>query len=53
MKYNDNGEFKPIYVKASDTLPIGAIVEFDGTEIPDGSYKQKSKKNKCLGIIKT
>lgn len=36
MKYNDNGTFKDIYVKASDTLPIGSIVEFDGTEIPDG-----------------
>lgn len=36
MKYNDNGEYKDIYVKSFDTLPVGAIVEFDGQTIPDG-----------------
>lgn len=36
MKYNDNGVFKDIYVKASDTLPVGAEVEFDGENIPGG-----------------
>lgn len=36
MKYNDNGTIKEIPVKASDTLPIGSIVEFDGDTIPDG-----------------
>ena len=36
MKYNDNGTYKDIYVKSFDTLPVGAIVEFDGSTIPDG-----------------
>jgi len=36
MKYNDNGTFKDIYVKASDTLPVGTEVDFDGNTIPAG-----------------
>lgn len=36
MKYNDNGTYKDIYVKAFDTLPVGAIVEYSGSTIPDG-----------------
>lgn len=36
MKYNDNGVIKEIPVKASDTLPIGSVVEFDGDIIPSG-----------------
>lgn len=36
MKYNDNGTYKDIYVKTFDTLPIGAIVEYNGATIPDG-----------------
>lgn len=36
MKYNDNGTIKEISVKASDTLPIGSVVEFDGDTIPSG-----------------
>ena len=36
MKYNDNGEYKDIYIKTFDTLPIGAIVEYSGATIPDG-----------------
>ena len=37
MKYNDNGVAKDIYVKASDTLPVGSIVEIpDNMSIPDG-----------------
>ena len=38
MKYRDpdTGEFKDITVKASDTLPIGTVVEYDGTEVPSG-----------------
>lgn len=36
MKYNDNGTVKEIVVKAGDTLPIGTIVEYEGTTIPDG-----------------
>lgn len=36
MKYNDNGEYKDIYVKSFDTLPVGAEVDFDGNEVPSG-----------------
>lgn len=38
MKYRDpvTGEFKDITVKVADTLPVGTIVEYEGTEIPDG-----------------
>lgn len=36
MKYNDNGIAKDIRFKASDTLPIGAEVEYNGTTVPDG-----------------
>ena len=36
MKYNDNGEWKDIYVKTLDSLPTGAIVDYDGTTLPDG-----------------
>lgn len=38
MKYRDpqTGEFKDIAVKVSDTLPVGTIVEYDGTTVPSG-----------------
>ena len=38
MKYRDpvTGEFKDVTVKVSDTLPIGAEVDYDGTTIPNG-----------------
>lgn len=36
MKYNDNGEYKDIYVKAFDTLPIGTEVDYDGSTVPSG-----------------
>lgn len=37
MKYQEDGQLKDIYVKASDTLPIGATVEIpDDMEVPDG-----------------
>lgn len=38
MKYKDpiTGEFKDITIKAGDTLPVGAILEFDGDVIPAG-----------------
>lgn len=40
MKYRDNdGLFKNLFVKTSDTLPIGTIVEYDGTEVPNGYEK--------------
>ena len=36
MKYNDNGTYKDIYVKAFDTLPIGTEVDYDGNSVPTG-----------------
>ena len=38
MKYRDpeTGEFKELYVKAADTLPVGTVVDFDGDEVPAG-----------------
>ena len=37
MQFRDeNGIFNELYFKATDTLPVGAIVEFDGEDIPDG-----------------
>ena len=38
MKYKDpiTGELKDIYVKASDTLPVGSVVDYDGEDIPAG-----------------
>lgn len=36
MKYNDNGEYKDIYVKTFDTLPVGTEVDYDGSVVPDG-----------------
>ena len=38
MKYRDpeTGEFKELYTKAADTLPVGTVVDFDGAEVPAG-----------------
>lgn len=36
MKYNDNGTYKDIYVKAFDTLPVGTEVDYDGETVPTG-----------------
>ena len=38
MKYRDpeTGEFKELYTKAADTLPVGTVVDFDDTEVPAG-----------------
>ena len=36
MKYNDNGEYKDIYIKTFDTLPVGTEVDYDGNTVPDG-----------------
>lgn len=36
MKYNDNGEYKDIYVKSFDTLPVGTEVDYIGSTVPSG-----------------
>lgn len=45
MNYNDNGNIKQITVKAGDTLPVGTIVEFDGTTIPAGYEAVEEEKD--------
>lgn len=41
MKYRDpeTGEFKELYTKAADTLPVGTVVDYDGDEVPAGWEK--------------
>ena len=41
MKYRDpeTGEFKELYTKAADTLPVGTEVDYDGDEVPAGWAK--------------
>ena len=61
MKYRDpvTGEFKEISVKASDTLPIGTIVDYDGDTVPDGwetvddtgTYKKIKKIATSIGVL--
>ena len=61
MKYRDpqTGEFKDITVKASDTLPIGTIVDYDGDNIPNnwelvdnsGAYKKIKKIQTSIGVL--
>ena len=38
MKYKDpvTGEWKELYTKTADTLPVGSIVDFEGNEVPEG-----------------
>lgn len=37
MKYRDeDGNFQEVYFKATDTLPIGTEVDYDGEEVPFG-----------------
>ena len=52
MKYRDpeTGEFKDITVKVSDTLPIGAEVDYDGTTIPNG-WEQVEDVNKIERVL--
>ena len=53
MKYKDpvTGELKSIIVKSGDTLPIGTIIEFDGTEIPDGYEEVSYEETGSMGNI--
>lgn len=36
IKYKDNGTYKDIVVKVGDTQPIGTIVDYEGSVVPDG-----------------
>jgi len=39
MKYNDNGLWKTLNVKVTDTLPVGTIISYAGTTIPSNYMK--------------
>ena len=51
MKYNKNGEWKDIVVKATDTLPIGTEVDYNGTDIPDGWEEVEDIVTRILKVI--
>lgn len=62
MKFRDpiTKQFKEIYTKAADTLPVGTIVEYEGTETPAGwelvetldtGIKRIKKKEHSIGIL--
>lgn len=44
MFINDNGDIKEIGVKTFDTLPVGAEIDYNGTEVPEG-YEEVQKEN--------
>lgn len=39
MKINNNGVIQELKIKASDTLPVGSIVDYDGVTVPSGWEK--------------
>lgn len=39
MKYNDNGLWKTLNVKVTDTLPVGTIIPYAGATIPSNYMK--------------
>ena len=49
MKYNDNGEWKDIIVKATDTLPVGTEVDYNGTDVPDGWEEVEKEREISIG----
>lgn len=59
MKINDNGTIKDLVLKASDTLPIGSIIPFGGTEAPtnwlicDGSMLNREAYPELFNAIGT
>ena len=53
MKYNDNGTYKDIYVKAFDTLPIGTEVDYIGDTVPTGWTQVESYSTSEIDTGKT
>lgn len=55
MKYKDeNGNWKELYLKSGgDTLPIGTIVEYNGTEVPGGYEKVQQNEATYLSVNAT
>lgn len=36
---NSNGELKELVIKANDSIPAGAVIDFDGDVVPEGFEK--------------
>ena len=55
MKYRDpeTGEFKELYAKAVDTLPVGTVVDYEGNEIPAGWEEAGASPGSCACFSKT
>lgn len=55
MKFRDpeTGEFKELYTKAADTLPVGTEVDFDGTEVPTGWEEIYDENEKAFAQMHT
>lgn len=60
MKYrNEDGTFSDIYFKATDTLPIGTEIDYEGEVIPDGweevtgtpTTQRIRKKEQLVGVV--
>lgn len=60
MKYrNEDGTFSDIYFKATDTLPIGTEIDYEGETIPDGweavtgtpTTQKIRKKAQVVGVV--
>lgn len=54
MKYKDNGQWKEIYVKALDSMPVGTEIDFDGqaSDIPVG-WEQVDDKGEIYSTTDT
>lgn len=53
MKYKYNNQWKDLTVKAGDTLPIGTIVDYDGTVIPSGYEEVEETEDYSTSETKT
>lgn len=60
MKYrNEDGTFSDIYFKATDTLPIGTEIDYEGEVVPDGweavtgtpTTQKIRKKEQIVGVV--
>lgn len=55
MKFRDpeTGEFKELYTKAADTLPVGTEVDYDGDEVPAGWEEMYDEDEKSFAQMHT
>ena len=55
MKAKDKttGTFKEVYVKALDSLPVGAEIDFEGTDIPTGWEETTDPESYSTEEVKT